>query len=45
MPMNMARVSSIGKTRDTAVMPPSSEEYVFQSRLTAWTSSAVVTDQ
>ena len=26
MPMNMARVSSIGKTCDTAVTPPSSEE-------------------
>jgi len=26
-------------------MPPRSDEYVFQSRLTVWMSSAVVTDQ
>ena len=29
----------------SAVMPPRSDEYVSQSRLTAWRSSAVVTDQ
>ncbi len=45
MPMNIARVSSSGKTSETAVMPPSSEEYVLKSRLTVWMSSAVVTDQ
>ena len=45
MPMNIARVSSIGNTSLTAVTPPSSDEYVCQSRLTVCTSSAVVTDQ
>ena len=42
--MNIARESSIGST-PPAVTPPISEEYVRQSRLTVWTSSAVVTDQ
>ena len=45
MPMNIARTSSSGKISANTVTPPSSEEYVSQSRLTAWTSSAVVTDQ
>jgi len=44
--MNIARVSSTGMTAlPIAVMPPSSDEYVCQSRLTAWMSSCVVTDQ
>ena len=34
MPMNIARMSSSGNTSVTAVMPPISEENVFQSRLT-----------
>ncbi len=42
--MNIERISSSGNT-PTAVMPPSSEEYVRQSRLTAWMSSGRVTDQ
>ena len=45
MPMNIAWVSSSGNTFVTAVTPPTSEEYVRQSRLTVWMSSAVVTDQ
>ncbi len=45
MPMNIARINSIGNTSVTAVIPPSSEEYVRQSRLTVWMSSARVTDQ
>jgi len=45
MPMNIARISSIGNTSLTAVTPPRSEEYVRQSRLTAWMSSGRVTDQ
>ena len=45
MPMNIARISSIGNETFAAVMPPSSDEYVSQSRLTAWMSRAVVTDQ
>ena len=44
-PMNIARTSSSGKISANTVTPPTSEEYVSQSRLTAWTSSAVVTDQ
>ena len=38
--MNIARMSSSGKTSLTAVMPPRSDEYVRQSRLTVWMSSA-----
>ena len=46
MPMNIARESSMGKTDSLiAVTPPSSDEYVSQSRLTAATSSGRVTDQ
>jgi hypothetical protein len=45
MPMNIARASSIGKPAAAMTTPPSSEEYVSQSRLTVCTSSAVVTDQ
>src|ERR687897_933005 len=46
MPMNIARTSSSGMIASvSAVTPPSSDEYVFQSRLTACTSPAVVTDQ
>ena len=43
--MNIARISSIGSATLAAVMPPSSDEYVCQSRLTVWMSCAVVTDQ
>ena len=43
--MNIARASSSGNVSNTAVTPPSSEEYVRQSRLTVCTSSAVVADQ
>ena len=44
--MNIDRESSIGKIDSlTAVTPPSSEEYVSQSRLTAATSSGRVIDQ
>ncbi len=45
MPMNIARASSIGKPPAARITPPFSEEYVCQSRLTAWMSSHVVTDQ
>jgi len=46
MPMNIARWSSTGMTESTtSVMPPFSDENVSQSRLTLWTSSAVVIDQ
>ena len=45
IPMNIARISSSGKMSVTAVTPPSSEENVCQSRLTARMSSAFVTDQ
>ena len=45
MPMNIARISSSGNPSVIAVTPPSSEEKVFQSRLTAWMSSGRVTDQ
>ncbi len=46
IPMNIARESSSGSTESvSAVIPPSSDEYVLQSRLTVWTSSASVTDQ
>jgi hypothetical protein len=45
IPMNIARVNSSGNTSVTAVTPPRSDEYVSQSRLTAWMSSHVVTDQ
>ena len=44
MPMNIARMSSSGMI-PTAVIPPRSDEYVCQSWLTSWTSSAVVSDQ
>ena len=44
MPMNIERISLSGNT-PTAVTPPSSDEYVRQSRLTVWTSSGRVTDQ
>jgi hypothetical protein len=43
--MNIARTSSIGNPSVTAVTPPSSEENVRQSRLTAWMSSGRVIDQ
>jgi len=42
--MNIERISSRGNTL-TDVMPPSSDEYVLQSRLTVWMSSERVTDQ
>ncbi len=42
--MNIACTSSTGNTSETAVTP-CADEYVCQSRLTAWMSSAVVTDQ
>src|SRR4051812_33322179 len=46
MPMNIARESSIGKIDSLiAVTPPSSDEYVAQSRLTVAMSSGRVTDQ
>src|SRR3954454_20575089 len=46
IPMNIARESSIGKIDSLiAVTPPSSDEYVAQSRLTVATSSGRVTDQ
>jgi hypothetical protein len=45
MPMNIARMSSIGKPSVIAVTPPRSEENVRQSRLTAWMSSGRVIDQ
>ena len=45
IPMNIARMSSSGNTSVTAVMPPISEENVFQSRLTLWMSSGLVIDQ
>jgi hypothetical protein len=44
--MNIAVTSSSGMIAFvSAVMPPFSDEYVCQSRLTSSTSSAVVTDQ
>ena len=45
MPMNIARISSSGNPSAIAVTPPTSEENVFQSRLTAWMSSGRVIDQ
>ena len=46
IPMNIACISSSGRIEFViAVMPPRSEEYVCQSRLTSNTPSAVVTDQ
>ena len=46
MPMNIAWISSSGMIAlVSAVIPPRSDEYVCQSRLTACTSSARVTDQ
>ena len=44
IPMNIERISLSGNT-PVDVMPPSSEEYVRQSRLTVWMSSGRVTDQ
>jgi hypothetical protein len=45
IPMNIACTSSTGNTPVASVMPPRSDEYVCQSRLTAWMSSARVSDQ
>ena len=46
MAMNIALWSSSGKIASvSAVTPPSSDEYVCQSRLTSCTWSAVVIDQ
>ena len=42
--MNIERISLSGNT-PVDVIPPSSEEYVRQSRLTVWMSSGRVTDQ
>ena len=44
IPMNIERISLSGNT-PVDVIPPSSEEYVRQSRLTVWMSSGRVTDQ
>ena len=45
MPMNIAWVSSSGMIAWVSAVIPVADEYVSQSRLTVWTSSAVVTDQ
>ncbi len=46
MPMNIDRMSSSGMIAFViAVIPPRSDEYVSQSWLTSWMSSAVVSDQ
>ncbi len=45
MPMNIAWVSSSGRIAWRRPVIPLAEEYVCQSLLTVWTSSALVTDQ